>query len=232
LASGSSKWWLTIVYGPSQEAEKSTFLIELHELWQVRSGPWMLAGDFNLIYRIGDKNNGRLNYRLMGQFHRFLDDAALQEVHLNNFFFTWSNEHAHPTLERIDRVFISNQWDAIFLDCELYSLPSLCSDHVPLLICTDSGHHAKRFYFWSFWMHLPGFLEDVQQAWHCALGNVSPFYKLDWLLCTMTRFLKSWSDQFVGSIWVQLKIAKEVVHHLEAIRNRRQLLDHEEELRK
>jgi hypothetical protein len=154
-------------------------------------------------------------------------------VHLNGRLFTWSNERAHTTLERIDRVFISKQWDTIFPDCELHSLPSLCSDHAPLLLSLDSGHHAKkRFYFRSFWLRLPGFLEVAQQAWHCPLGTVSPFCKLDWLLCNTTWFLKSWSNRFVGSIRVQLKIAKKVIHQLESSCDRRHLLDHEKDIRK
>jgi hypothetical protein len=103
----------------------------------------MLASDFNLIYHTEDKNSDRLHYCLMGQFHRFLNVAALQEVRLNSRLFTWSNKCAHPTLERIDRVFIFIQWDAIFPDCELHSLSSLCSDHAPLLLCTDSGHQIR-----------------------------------------------------------------------------------------
>jgi hypothetical protein len=130
-----------------------------------------------------NKNNERLNRHLMGQFWRFLNDAALQEMHLNGRLFTWSNECVHPTLERIDRGFISNPWDAIFPSCELHSLVSSCSNHVPLLLCMDSVHHVKkRFYFRSFWTRLSGFREVMQQAWNYPLGNVSPFCKLDWLI--------------------------------------------------
>jgi hypothetical protein len=119
----------------------------------------------------------------MGQFRQFLSEAAMQEVHLNGHLYTWSNERADPTLEGIDRAFISNQWDAIFTDCELHALSSSCSDHTPLLLCTSSGHHSKKcFYFWSFWPCCPRFMEVVQQAWHCPLGNVSLFYRLDQLL--------------------------------------------------
>jgi hypothetical protein len=48
---------------------KPTFLVELHELAQMRLDPWLDCGDFNMIYRAQDKNNGRLNKRRMGQFH-------------------------------------------------------------------------------------------------------------------------------------------------------------------
>jgi hypothetical protein len=69
------KWWLTVVYGPSNDVDKPTFLIELQDLAAFRLGPWLLTGDFNLIYRMADKNNENLNRRLMGQFHRLLNDT-------------------------------------------------------------------------------------------------------------------------------------------------------------
>jgi hypothetical protein len=106
-ASSNQAWWLTSAYGPSSDGDKPAFLAELHDLEHVRSGHWLLWGDFNIIYREEDKNNDRINRRLMGQFCRLLNEAALKEVHLNGHLFTWSNERAHPTLERIDRPFIS-----------------------------------------------------------------------------------------------------------------------------
>jgi hypothetical protein len=135
-AAGGPKWWLTSIYDPAADADKDAFLAELHDMRQVRTGPWMLNGDFNLIYRAEDKNYDRLNQRCMGQFCQFLNDAMLQEIHLNRRLFTWSNEQSYPTLECIDRVFISNKWDDIFQDHVLHSLSTLCSDHEPLLLRT------------------------------------------------------------------------------------------------
>jgi hypothetical protein len=63
-----TKWWLMVVFGPARDHEKQVFLAELHELRTLRLGPWLPTGDFNLIYRVGDKNNTRLDCRLMGQF--------------------------------------------------------------------------------------------------------------------------------------------------------------------
>lgn len=96
-----------MVYGPSREEDKATFLAELHDLRRIRHGPWIIVSDFNLIYRAKDKNNSLLNHRRMGQFCRFISEAELKEIHLNCRLFTWSNEHSHPTLERIDRVFVT-----------------------------------------------------------------------------------------------------------------------------
>lgn len=52
----------------------------------------MLCGDFNMIYRDEDKNNGNLNRRMMGRFRRFLNDSALKEIYLHGRRYTWSNE--------------------------------------------------------------------------------------------------------------------------------------------
>jgi hypothetical protein len=56
------------VYGPSTDNLKQAFLEELRELSQVPAEAWLLTG-------AEDKNNDRLNRRLMGQFHSFLNTA-------------------------------------------------------------------------------------------------------------------------------------------------------------
>lgn len=184
--------WITIVYGPSHDEDKPAFLQELHKLRSVRSGPWLLPGNFNLIYRAQDKNNTRLDCRLIGQFRRFLNVVELDEIHLQGHLFTWSNERSHPTLERIERCFVSTDRRHIFPHCDLHSLLSLCSDHALLLLHTDATFsYKKRFDFKSFWTRCQGFLDVVQRAWHCPLNSADPFKLLDWLLCNTARALQS-----------------------------------------
>jgi hypothetical protein len=223
---------MTAVYGPCSDGGKAGFLVELHNLRAIRFGPWLLCGDFNMVYRAEDKNNGRVNRHLMGQFRSFLNDAALKELHLNGRLFTWSNERTHPTMERIDKAFISNEWEDLFPANELHSLSSLCSDHAPLLLQTDASFAGKGwFQFRAFWPRCAGFLDVVHQAWHCPLHEANPFKRLDWLLRNSAHFLKSWNDRFVGNVRLQLEIAKEVVARLEMARDRRFLVAHEESLR-
>jgi hypothetical protein len=170
-----------------------------------------------MIYRAPDKNNSRTNKRLMGQFHYFLNEVVLKEIHLKEHFFTWSNERLHPTLEQIDRALISEGWEEVFSKNDLHALVSMCSDHAPLLLHTDSHLIGKKhFHFRAFWPKLSGFLDVVQAAWHCPLANVSPFCRLDWLHRNMMHVLQSWSDRCVGNVKRQLDIAKEVVLRLES----------------
>jgi hypothetical protein len=146
-----TEWWLTVVYSLARDHDKQTFLIELHKLRTLHSGPWLLTRDFNLMYRAEDKNNTRLDRRLMGQFRRFLDEASLHEIHLSGIIFTWSNERSHPTLEHIDHAFISKEWDEFYPSHDLTSLVSMCSDHAPLLLRASNEYkHHKRFHFKAY----------------------------------------------------------------------------------
>lgn len=44
--------------------------------------PWMIIGDFNLIYQASDKSNLSFNRRLMGKFRRALDECELMDITL------------------------------------------------------------------------------------------------------------------------------------------------------
>jgi hypothetical protein len=55
---------------------------------------------------------------------------------------------------------------------------------------------------------------------------------LDWPLRNTAHFLKSWSGRHIGNFRIHLEISKEVVHRLEAARDRQPLLVHEEQLRR
>jgi hypothetical protein len=49
------------------------------------------------------------------------------ELHLQGRLFTWSNERSHPTLERIDRMFVSSCWSVSFPRAALQALAARCS---------------------------------------------------------------------------------------------------------
>jgi hypothetical protein len=45
-------WWFTGVYGPQADDEKVLFLQELRNIRALCNGPWLVAGDFNLIIKL------------------------------------------------------------------------------------------------------------------------------------------------------------------------------------
>jgi hypothetical protein len=222
---GDDSWWLTTVYGPANDSQKPLFLQELNKLRRARVGlSWLVCGDFNMIYQVAYKNNGQLNRRPMGQFCCFLSEGSLGEIHLQGRLFTWSNERAHPTLERIDRAFISNEWDALHPDCDLHLPSSSCSDHAMLILWTNTTFFTrKQFHFRSFWPKSPGFMQVIERAWHCLMHNADMFSRLAWLLHNTTRCMQSWSAKTIENIRVQLSLASEIVLRPEIARDRRPL---------
>lgn len=64
------------------DQEKLIFLDELRDVRVSCQDTWVVWGDFNLIYQAADKNNQRLNRRLMNSFRVLLGEVELQELHL------------------------------------------------------------------------------------------------------------------------------------------------------
>jgi hypothetical protein len=100
--SDASPWWFIGVYGHQSDALKIQFLQELHHIRQACLGPWIVGGDFNLIYSEEDKNNTNLDRGMMDRFRRSLNDLDHREVALMGRKYTWSNEREDPTLVRLD----------------------------------------------------------------------------------------------------------------------------------
>ena len=215
LADGAS-WWLSCVYAPQGIAEKIDFL---HGLTTVRThclGPWLVVGDFNMILSNEDKNNSNLDRNMMGRFRRWKDDLALLEIPLTGRKYSWSNGQSNPTLVRLDRMFCSADWEALFPGCLLQSTTSQDLDHCPLLLGLQDVNRAKgRFFFQAFWVKLEGFHDTVDQAWCSVAPGPCPLVTLSRKLQATSRALQSWSAKKVGCLKLQLEMAWELLHMFE-----------------
>jgi hypothetical protein len=112
-------WWLTCVYGPQGNDEKIAFMQELRDIRSACNGPWVLAEDFNLIFKDEDKTNANCNRAMMERFRRLINDLALKEIPQYGRRFTWSNQQESPTLVKLDRVLRTVDWEEIFPNCLL-----------------------------------------------------------------------------------------------------------------
>lgn len=154
--------WLIAVYGPQDSGEKVQFLQELREIQSACARPWVMAGDFNFIYRDEDKNNINLNRAIMSRFWCLIDDLALVDIPIHGQKFTWSNHYLSPTLVRLDRVLYSVEWEAIFPNVLLQSDASNDSDHCPLIFgLNDFRPDKPHFHFEAFGPKLSGYYEVI-----------------------------------------------------------------------
>jgi hypothetical protein len=174
------------------DADKCLFLQEIKDIRDLHPGPWAIAGDFNLIVDAADKNNTNLNRRMMGKFRRVLTDLELMELYLNGRRFTWSNERERATLERLDRVFSTVDWEVLFPSSFLSAMGSSTSDHCPLLLSLATEARAcRRFRFEAFWPKVDGFLETVENAWSTGPVVANPFKRLAGKLAATAKALSS-----------------------------------------
>jgi exonuclease III len=122
----NSTFLLTTVYGPVGDDEKQDFLTEPVQIRPMPPAPWILLGDFNLIYEDWDKNNSNLNWQLMGRY-------------------TWSNERQSPTLVKLDMVFCNKEWELAHTDFTLQALSSSLPDHCPIYLCQQITPRGRKF---------------------------------------------------------------------------------------
>jgi hypothetical protein len=87
------------------------FIRELRQLKRQTKPQWLIIWDFNLIYKLQDKNNGRVNRGLMHRFKRAIDHLEVKEINLVGRNFTWSNGQDPPTLSEIDIGFCTQAWE-------------------------------------------------------------------------------------------------------------------------
>jgi hypothetical protein len=187
------------VYGPHLDDKKLLFLQELRLVRSMCQGPWVIGGDFNLISRAEDKNNGNLDRAMKCRFRRLINELQLMELLMLGRRFTWSNKRSSPTLVRLDRVLYTSEWEDIFLDCLLQSTASLISDHCPLV--------------------LDGFIDEVASSWSQSDEATCPLQRFADKLSRLSQQLQSWSQKKVGHISRQLSMAKGILHRLEMARD-------------
>jgi hypothetical protein len=131
---GTTGWWFIEVYGPQTDVDKCLFIRELKDVWDLHPIPWVVVRDFNLIVDAVDTNNANLNQRIMGKFRKLLAEVELKELYLNGRRYTWTNEWKRATLECLDRVFSTMDWEVAFPSSFLSALSSSMLDHCPLLL--------------------------------------------------------------------------------------------------
>jgi len=154
LRADSVSFSLTNVYAPTSRENKPAFFRELASIADSISSPWMLLGDFNLTRFPDDKNTGSFNVADADRFNEVINALGLIEIPLVDRAYTWSNRRDEPTLVRLDRCFVSLDWDTVFPNTTLRSLSRFASDHVPLVATASTSiPRSVCFRFENSWMH-------------------------------------------------------------------------------
>jgi hypothetical protein len=190
---------------------------------------WLILGDFNLIYKIQYKNNGRINRGMMTRFKRAIDHLEIKEINLVRRKFTWSNRQNPPIMSRIDRAFYSPAWEDWHANPVLQACSSSTSDHCPLLLAPLITPQVKpRFRFETFWVDMLGFFETVQEAWSKETPQtLNHLFTLHVKLSRTAKALRSWSRSLMSHCKLSMTICREVIEQLEKTQEQRVLTQEE-----
>jgi exonuclease III len=228
MLADNTKWSISGVYGPQSDQDKVLFMQEISGLKQLMLPEWLLLGDFNLIYRAQDKNNGRLNLPLLNAFKSAIDNLLLVPIELQGKKYTWSNDQQSPTMTKIDHVFASSEWLVIFPRTHLQALASLGSDHCPLYLQGDVNMDFYRgFRFESHWPSWPGFLETVKEVWDKPVNTQDAILRVHVKLLRTAKVLKLWRRKNFNDWKVRWAILNITLANLERAQESRTLTQDE-----
>nr|CAD1817044.1 unnamed protein product [Ananas comosus var. bracteatus] len=111
------------IYGSTAANLKPTFFQELRSINVHSVGEWTVLGDFNVLLSANDKTGPTTSISDILKFREVVHELGLVDLPILNKSFTWTNGRCAPTLERLDRAFVSSDWLLAFPRSTLRALP-------------------------------------------------------------------------------------------------------------
>ncbi|KAK1320550.1 hypothetical protein QJS10_CPA03g00814 [Acorus calamus] len=99
-------WSCSRIYGPHDGPAREDMWDELSAVKREWGGPWCCMGDFNVTRWIEDRNRRGGISRDMRLFSDWIETEGLLDLPLMSQAYTWSSLREHPSLARLDRVWI------------------------------------------------------------------------------------------------------------------------------
>ncbi|KAK3002002.1 hypothetical protein RJ639_020928 [Escallonia herrerae] len=88
----------------------------------------------------------------MVDFSIFVNDAGLLDLPLTGAKYTWTNNERNPIMSRLDRFFITADWENHFKNVAQKALPRVIFDHAPIILDVNSLRKAKTYFkFENMW---------------------------------------------------------------------------------
>lgn len=153
------KWNLIIVYGAAQAENKDAFFAELTNLCSKNKEPFIIGGDFNIRRSQHEKDKLGGTDRFSTTFNSIISAYELREIAMTGGRFTWSNNQNDPTLEKLDRILMSRDWENLFPTAAINKLPRKISNHNPLIMHIELSKSLNNlsFRFEATWLAQPNF---------------------------------------------------------------------------
>lgn len=214
------RFWILNVYGPAHHDLSGEFILDLSNFCSREILPMVLRGDFNLIRSNKDRNQGQGDPKLMELFNNFIGSFQLRDIFVSGVKYTWSNRQKIPTMEKLDRILVTSNWDLNYSKSFACSKARIGSDHSPLIL--DSGKkgdpRSNYFFFEEKWIHQEGFFDLLGKKWREFKNEPGKSnYSLSvWHGClqALRHYLREWSLRIAGE---NKEIKKSITTRIEEI---------------
>jgi hypothetical protein len=112
--------------------------------------------------------------------------------------YTWSNNQENPTLEKLDRILVSKEWEDIFPNSLVKRLPREISDHNPLILTSEPNKPMAhiQFRFELSWLSNPDFIPTVEKIWNKPCRAKLALDKIQQKLKLFKQYFKGWGSIF------------------------------------
>jgi hypothetical protein len=157
-----------MVYGPAQPAYKESYLSDLVCMCSHENLSLIVGGDYNILRHSSKKNNTNYDARWSFLFNAVIDDLNLRELKKFGRKFTWPNNLASPTFEKLDRILVTTEWEEKFPLAMVRALTREISYHTPLLLNTGESTNAHTHHMFKFelgWLLHDGFIDMIRDLW-------------------------------------------------------------------
>ncbi|XP_070015947.1 uncharacterized protein [Nicotiana sylvestris] len=161
---------LTLIYAKCDAIERIELWGSLYAMARYMDAPWLVGGDFNVIWDEEEKFGGLpVSLNEIDDFRHCVNTCNLFDLGFKGSIFTWWNGIADEDciFKRLDRCLANLQFQQTFPGIEVQHLSKISSDHSPMYLKCDieTPPIKKPFKFLNFWVEHATFKDVVKENW-------------------------------------------------------------------
>nr|XP_009782875.1 PREDICTED: uncharacterized protein LOC104231559 [Nicotiana sylvestris] len=161
---------LTLIYAKCDAIERIELWDSLYEMARDMDAPWLVGGDFNVIWDEEEKFGGLpVSLNEIDDFRHCVNTCNLFDLVFKGSIFTWWNGRAEEDciFKRLDRCLANLQFQQTFPGIKVQHLSKTGSDHSLMYPKCDieTLPIKKPFKFLNFWVEYATFKDVVKENW-------------------------------------------------------------------
>ncbi|XP_009796308.1 uncharacterized protein [Nicotiana sylvestris] len=206
---------VTFVYAKCDSIERIELWDSLYNLASDMSLPWLVGGDFNVIWDEEEKFGGLpVSLNEINDFRHCISTCNLGDPAFKGSIYMWWNRRGEDDciFKRLDRCLGNIELQHVWPSIEVTHLSKIGSDHSPMLLKfnPDAAPIKKTFKFLNFWCKHSTFKDVVLQYWKADFVG-DPFFVFNHKLKKLKKALSIWSRATYDGIFQRIATLEEVV---------------------